>query len=341
MNKIKIHILYKLKTGPFGGGNQFLKILRQQFLSMNAYSEDPTKADVILFNSFPFREEFRFKQIYNLKKAGKIIIHRVDGPISKIRNKDYEVDKIIYNFNDQFSDGTIFQSNWCKTANNQLGIKKNNFETTIINASDPHIFNNDSKAKFSKQRKIKLIATSWSANWRKGFEIYKYLDNSLDFSKYEMTFIGNSPVKFKNIKWLKPMDSIKIAGILKNHDIFITASQVDPCSNSLIEALSCGLPAVTLNDGGHREIINKAGEIFESKADVINKIDMITNNYLKYQNEIDLPKIKAVGENYYRFAHKIFEESRNGMYKQKMPNIFHLYHLLLMTNFWNIKSKLK
>jgi len=89
------------------------------------------------------------------------------------------------------------------------------------------------------QTKVKLIASSWSNNWRKGFDIYRFLDENLDFSKYEMTFVGNSPVKFKNIKQIPPVESRDLAELLRTHHIYITASQNDPCSNSLIEALSC------------------------------------------------------------------------------------------------------
>ena len=48
---MKIHILYLFKDGPWGGGNQFLKALRNEFIKMNFYEEIPEKADVILFNS--------------------------------------------------------------------------------------------------------------------------------------------------------------------------------------------------------------------------------------------------------------------------------------------------
>lgn len=114
---MKISFLIKLKDEPFGSGNQFLKALRKQFIKKGIYRNNPEKADVILINSFPFNEEYRFKQAYNLKKKKKILIHRVDGPIFKLRSKDLEVDKIIYKFNQLLADGTIFQSNWSRLAN--------------------------------------------------------------------------------------------------------------------------------------------------------------------------------------------------------------------------------
>ena len=73
--------------------------------------------------------------------------------------------------------------------------------------------------------KINLIATSWSPNIRKGFNIYQYLDQHLNFSRYFMTFAGNSPLTFKNIEHVKPTSSTKLANLLRQHDIYLTASQ--------------------------------------------------------------------------------------------------------------------
>ena len=50
-NDFKIHILFKFIEGPYGGGNQFLKALRDYFNEIGIYSEKPEEADIILFNS--------------------------------------------------------------------------------------------------------------------------------------------------------------------------------------------------------------------------------------------------------------------------------------------------
>ena len=149
---MKINIFVSLRKGPFGGGNQFLKSLKNYFVLKGYYVEKPENADIIIFNSYPFREEYRFKKAYQFKKKGKILIHRIDGPIFKIRNRDLKVDKIIYKFNQFLADGTVFQSNWCKSENCQLGINKNRYETIIYNASDKEIFNNLNKLEFNKNR---------------------------------------------------------------------------------------------------------------------------------------------------------------------------------------------
>jgi len=336
-NKFKIHILFEFKNGPWGGGNQFLRSLRSQFIKMGVYEKYISKADVVLFNSHHCLE-----QVLKLKRKykNKILVHRVDGPIFKIRNKDLEIDKIIYHFNNLFADGTIFQSNWSRQKNYSLGLKKNKFETTIINAPDNKIFNRRGKIKFSLKRKTRLIATSWSNNWRKGFRMYKYLDENLDFDKYEMTFIGNSPINFKNIKWIKPLPSEKIAKQLKRNDIFITASQKDPCSNSLIEALHCYLPAVALNDGGHPEIVKNGGEMFGGKEDILKEINRVAQNYEQYQKAINLPSMKETAKRYYQSAQRIFDAYQKKSYIPKEINLLQQSEIVLSILYQKIKSKL-
>ena len=316
----QIHILHKFVEGPWGGGNQFLTALREYFREAGVYSENPEDAGVILFNSYPFGSEYLFDLASRLKKRlNKVLIHRVDGPISYVRGRDRAVDEIIGSFNSSLADGTIFQSNWSLEKNSETGIKKAPYEIVIMNAPNPDIFNREGRQPFNKG-KIKLVATSWSGNVRRGFDIYEFLDKHLDFDRYEMTFVGNSPVEFKNVRWLKPVPARELADILKRHDIYVTASKKDPCSNALIEALHCGLPAVARNDGGHPEIVGQAGELFEDESDVIETVEKVAQDYNNYQQRINLPALDDIGQKYYDFAQGIYEEYLRGSYQPKQAN---------------------
>ncbi|MCK4793642.1 MAG: hypothetical protein KAV87_58475, partial [Desulfobacteraceae bacterium] len=139
---------------------------------MGIYSENLRDADIILFNSHHcLNELFIVKQKY----PNKILVHRVAGPISYVRDKDKWIDKAIFQFNNFFADGTIFQSRWSREMNYELGAKKSPYETVIMNAPDETIFYPEGKKPFNEET-IKLVATSWSGNIRRGFEIYQYLD---------------------------------------------------------------------------------------------------------------------------------------------------------------------
>ena len=76
----------------------------------------------------------------------------------------------------------------------------------------------------------------------KGFKTFKWLDENLDFERYSMTFMGNIPddITFRNIQHQPPVTSEKLAPVLKQHDVYLAASYLEPCSNALVEALASG-----------------------------------------------------------------------------------------------------
>ena len=190
-------------------------------------------------------------------------------------------DHIVYNLNSKVADGTVFQTDWSYQRNLLLGMKPTKKHSIIQNACDFDIFfRKDPK---NKRDKIRIISTSWSNNISKGFNTYKYLDDHLDFNKYEYVFAGNSPFEFKNIKKLGALDSENLAKELRSSDIYVTASKNDPCSNSLIEAISCGLICYALESGGHPEILNNNDFLFkddDSILEILNKISEVPESPL-------------------------------------------------------------
>lgn len=339
---MKIHILYNFHKGPLGGGNQFLKALRDEWERQGIYSQTLKEADVVILNSYPFRAEWIFNQLYLLKKKypTKIIVYRLNGPISHIRQQDKEVDQIIAQANRIFADGIIFQSQWCAQENKTCFNIFSPYQTVIYNAPDPKIFYKKNPSTLNPNH-VKLIATSWSANPRKGFDVYAYLDTHLDFSKFEMTFVGNSPIPFTNIKKIEPVSSEELAPILREHDIFITASKSDPCSNSLIEALSCGLPATALNDGGHPELVQKGGNLFEGTHDVLERIDQVVKNYQHYQNQIPFFDLTDTANQYRLFCKNILEDAKQKRYTPKQCHRMGYIQLRILILKWKINNVAK
>jgi glycosyltransferase involved in cell wall biosynthesis len=128
------------------------------------------------------------------------------------------------------------------------------------------------------------------------------MDRHLNWDRYEMTFVGNSPIKFANIRMIPPLPSAELANIFRQHDIYITASYPDPCSNALIEALSCGLPAVAYNGGGHPELVGAGGLLFDRPEHIPQLIERIVSHYDTFQASLPVFDIAAVAEQYHAFA---------------------------------------
>ena len=304
MGKCKIHIFYKFTDGPWGGGNQFLKALRNSFISLGVWEEIPENADVILFNSHSFLDLKTISRLFRLlcSKKPRALVHRIDGPVFCVRGKDFALDKLIFEFNGFLADGTVFQSKWSQSECVRLGFKPRGTETVIANAPDGGIFYPRVDHPPITGRKVRIIATSWSPNIRKGFSFYQYLDEHLDHTRYEMTFIGNSPIRFQHIHYVPPQSSEILAQLLREHDLFITASQNDPCSNSLLEAVGCGLPVVALNSGGHPELIGDGGRLFNDTSDILAAIDVVSANLEQYRANILKTSMNSVSEAYYRYC---------------------------------------
>jgi len=299
---VKVHILFEFQQGPWGGGNQFLKSLKKYLHSMGAYDENVETSQVILFNSHQcIGKVIKAKLNY----PEKIFIHRIDGPIRLYSQTNDKRDNVVFAANRYLADATVFQSTWSRQQNHLLGLHQKSFETIIPNAPEPTVFNRKGKTPFSTQRRVRLIATSWSPNWKKGFDVYQRLDENLDFNKYEMVFVGKSPVQFKNIRNISPLSSKDIAEKLKESDIFIFASPIEACSNSLLEALHCGLPAVGPDQSSTPELIGRGGETFSKPAEIPDLLEKITKNYHKYQTNIHNPSMEDVGKRYYGFMTRV------------------------------------
>lgn len=337
---MKMHILHNLREEPWGGGNQFLKALRGEWMRQGAYADTPEETDAILINSYPFGAEYLFDQLWCAKRRypKKIVVYRLDGPISLIRQKDQDIDRMIHTWNEAITDGIVFQSQWCEEQNRQKFGTSSRYQTVIHNAPDPTIFHlPTSPPSHLSTSPTKLIATSWSNNPRKGFDIYQFLDEHLDFNTYTMTFVGNSPVKFKHIKMIAPLPSRELAEVLRGHNIFVTASQTDPCSNSLIEALACGLPAIALNDGGHPELVQNGGELFNGVEDVLKKIDQVADHIIDYKHRLPTFDLTHVAGEYLTFAKQIWNKKEVGHYSPKPARIGDLLTIKRMIATWKVK----
>jgi glycosyltransferase involved in cell wall biosynthesis len=294
---MKVSIAYPITNDPTGGGNQFLRCLKKEFIKTGDYTEDYKDADIILYNG---HHEIELVSQLKAQYPGKKFVHRIDG-LQKLYNKPSdERQDIAINFN-KLSNGTIFQSCWAKDEFSKINF--NPAKSTVIhNCADEQIFNKSSRAKVLSS-KTKLLCTSWSPNTNKGFNFYKLLDKKLDFSRYDFTFIGNKPqdINYKNIKCFPPRNSQEISQELKKTDIFVSATVNDCCSNSIIEALSSGVPVFALLSGGNRELVKDGGLLFNNAEDFLNKIERLRVNLNFYKRMISIKTIKDVAASYMEF----------------------------------------
>jgi glycosyltransferase involved in cell wall biosynthesis len=138
----------------------------------------------------------------------------------------------------------------------------------IPNGVDPAIFHPPAAVEPLGARPLRVVATSWSDNPRKGAEILRWLDRNHDPARVQVTFVGNAQVPFERIRHVAAVASGELGSILREHDVYLAPSRDDPCSNALIEGLACGLPAAFLRSGGHPELVGDGGLGFDEAEEL-------------------------------------------------------------------------
>jgi glycosyltransferase involved in cell wall biosynthesis len=265
----------------------------------------------------------------------------MNGPIFLYRDQDLAVDQINFIFDRHVADGTIFQSKWSRDQCHKLGMNPNNYETIIGNAPDPGFFYRPDPPRNKTVGKTQIVAASWSDNYKKGFDIYQYLDENLDFNRFEMTFIGRSPISFRNIKQLPVLQSDKLAEKFREHDMFVFASKVETCSNILLEALHCGLPTVARNNSSQPDMLGTAGVLFNDKGDILDAINMVSNNLNYYRSNIKASTMDEIGDSYYNFCNQIYSDYREKKYIPKHWSNMRYYGLALRAHLWKQGTRIK
>jgi glycosyltransferase involved in cell wall biosynthesis len=286
-----VAISHRLRPPPYGGSNQFLLALRSELERRGLRVSDgrlPRRARSVLLHAY---------LVDGTPPAGARVVHRVDGPIQLYRSADDGADRRIADLNSRLADVTVFQSRYSLDAHRELGIELRE-PVVVPNAVDPGIFHPPAEQEPLAGRRVRVVATSWSDNPRKGGDTYAWLAASIDRARYELTFVGRAsrPVEADHV--LAPLPSRELAEVLRRQDLYVTASLHDPCSNALLEALACGLPALYIRSGGHAELVGDAGLGFDEREELPGLLDRLVRELDERRGAIRVPRLAEVADRY-------------------------------------------
>jgi glycosyltransferase involved in cell wall biosynthesis len=291
-----VAIAHTFRKPPFGGSNQFLIALRGELerrglrVAANLVSSR-TRACVI--NSYVFDE----RALRRMLHPGCRVVHRLDGPLSVYRGSDDGTDEYLSCVNLALADVTVFQSRYSLEACQALGLEFRE-PRVIPNAVDPAIFHPPAKRAPLDGRPVRLITTSWSDNPNKGAGTLARLEQVLDPARFELTFVGRSKASFRRIETVPPVASERVADLLREHDAFVMPSRHESCSNALLEALACGLPAVYVASGGNAEIVGEAGVPFAGDDDAAAAVELLADELEERRGRIAVPSLEEVTTRY-------------------------------------------
>jgi glycosyltransferase involved in cell wall biosynthesis len=261
-----IAVFHEFVPPPTGGGSQFLRALTGELRARGLEVEVNCISGATpgcLFNSF----NFEFARLERFARRDCRMVHRVDGPIGSYRGFDDGTDRRILEINHALADATVFQSRYSLERHLELGLDLRS-PVVIPNAPDPALFFPPASREPLAGRRVRVIASSWSDNPRKGAATFEWLDRNVDHDRFELTFVGRASVALARTTVIPAVPSEELAELLRSQDIYLAASLDDPCSNALLEALACGLPAAFAASGGHPELVGEAGLPFSSPEEL-------------------------------------------------------------------------
>lgn len=289
-------VFHDFEPPPAGGGHQFLRALTREVEMRGVaveYDRISGGTPACLFNSF----NFDFSRLRRFAREDCRMVHRVDGPVGAYRGFDDGTDARIGQINRELADATVLQSRYSLAKHEELGIPLRE-PVVITNTVDPAIFHPPETREPLEGRPLRVVASSWSRNPRKGGDVLAWLDRELDPGRVEVTFLGQIDRRFERIVHVPPVDSHGVARALRAHDVYLAASRDDPCSNALLEALACGLPAAYLDSGGHPELVGEAGEPFRDVSELPQALDRLAADLDRYRARIRIPALADVADAY-------------------------------------------
>jgi glycosyltransferase involved in cell wall biosynthesis len=238
------------------------------------------------------------------------------------------------------ADGIIFQSEFNKLFLEKI-LGKTTIKNIVINNGAEIIGNSKNliDRKYKKSEKKTIIC---SANWRKHkrlLDIVKVINklNSIK-NEYELIIIGQNASNFissstKSIKIVGNVDPSELNYYYQISDLYIHLAWIDHCPNTLIEAISNGLPVIVSNQGGAKEIVEMTNSGIISKCDknivvgefvdlynppepdinvIVNDVLDVFNNYNYYKNnmKLDAINIDLVARKYVSFLENVYNDLR-------------------------------
>jgi hypothetical protein len=293
---MKIALGMRLQSGPFGGGNQFGRVLSFYLIKHGVdvvFDLKDNDIDIILLTSVrPFILSCAFgpTEILNyLKKNPDVILVLRINECDKNRNTK-TLNKQISLVNSMV-DHTIYISQWLLDLFKSQKLEFSGNYSVIRNGADPILFPYSRKV-LPRDGKIKIVTHHWSPNEMKGWDVYLKLDRMLEEEKYasklEFHYIGRAPqcLKTKNIVFHDPCSDKALGDKIGNCHIYLTASINESAGMHHIEGALCGLPLLYRKSGALPEYCSKYGVAFNGVDDFAKALDNMIESYNFYSDEM-------------------------------------------------------
>ena len=334
MKKIKIALdnypfFFSRNIGP----NIFLKRLATELKKHNCNIQNK-------YN--PFYDLGLFA-IYNKSIFNKPYVIRIGGIYfdkkNTATNTESENKKIFSGI--KKSTGVIFISEFTKKLTESFYGKILQPNVVINNSVPTKLFspygaNKRQELKIEDNEFVIVVSGSWRRHKRLEETIkFFYLLNK-EIKNLKLLILGDirqeNKVISKNIIYAGNIHHSQLPDWYRTGNLYLHLAWIDQNANTHVEATACGLPSITTNNGGNREIIENCSSGVVSHADDVYKFNLIDfynppepnykilqNDFLKifknhsfFKNNIKYEKISIsyAGNKYYQFFKDLIKTSR-------------------------------
>ena len=325
MNK-KINIVFPSKPAKHGGVGSFQIRLSKNFkkrgvsYTCGSLRKDFTNVCLVMGGTR------KILWLLILKAKGVKIVHRLDGlnwqhKVEYPGLKKYikaQLRQLIVTLIRRFlADGVIYQSKFVLDFWNSYDLL--NTDYAIIH-NGIEMQNKGTVAKLKEEDTEKVLCVEGEINGDSSYEILR----SFHKCKYKIDVVGlfskEISSDIKNINFYGKVPRVKVKDYYKGKVVFLNLEVNPPCPNSVIEALSFGIPVVGFDSGSLSELVGNAGILSDYQGrhwilknpnlePLHDSIDIIFDNYDMYsERAFNVSKtydIDITGDRYYEFISKI------------------------------------
>lgn len=281
--------------GSWGGSSifvhQFIAVLRR--CGISAVFDLRKEVDII-FIVDP-REDLQNKAFglddikrYKARHPSVKIIHRINE-CDKRKNTAF-MDDLLRSAN-AIADYSIFISQWLKEYFTERWFNPVRAHNVIYNGADPSVFNPLGGKRWQPGEVIRMVTHHWSPNPMKGFPVYKAIDDMIADGRVEnleLRIIGQWPpdIRWRAARTFSPVSGHRLASLLRQCHVYVTASLWEPCGMHHVEGAQCGLPLFYHeNGGGIVEAGRKYGIGFREDS-IISSLEMLRRDYPELRRQI-------------------------------------------------------
>lgn len=209
-----------------------------------------------------FPIEYSLKTVKMMRALGKHVIQRLDGVhyLEKNGEKWRELNRPVENIYKNYATAVVYQSHYAKRQiEHVIGLRNDIPSTIVMNGADPDFFYPGNRTSLGINGKIRFITTGY---FRHNSQIAP-LVHALDLLKgydFEFLIVGEvlTSVNFSYqrpyVRHLKTENAKELGDLLRSADVFLYSHLNPPCPNSVIEAVTTGLPVVSFDTGAMGEI---------------------------------------------------------------------------------------